>query len=219
MSTQRSSITKTVKKTKTRRAKPERAPRFHLAHLTLISVVVIAAAATTAGSVATIASMDLPPNVSILLMAIAGLLTFSVALVPILAAPAWAMSTGNTKVAGFALIFLMMLPDMALQTNAAMAVDGYRTQPEITRIQSKLDAMQLAGADIKETAPVISELRRAERSKAPMNIIAFVMFAFQIGTFFSRAWLTHVTDQRDEKIKADRKAARTPKNPVLKAVA
>ena len=210
---QKTSSTKTVTKTKTKRRKPETAPRFIAANIAIVLFVSAAAVASTVAAIATVSHFGLSQTAEWPLMAIAGTLAFLIALVPILSAPAWAMSRGNAKWIGLALIAMIMVPDAVLQTNAVREVDLALRTPQIAESTARIEALELAGAEAHIISRERIQLNRVRNSDLKLGWIGVMMALIQISTFFMRAWLTMVTRDRNAEIKADREAKRAPKHP------
>lgn len=202
---------RTVKKTKTVRAKPETAPEFEAAHAVIFGVVCVAAAASTMAAVATVGHFGLRPLAFAAVGAVAGALALLIALVPILLAPAWALARGNQKWIGFALIAMMMVPDALLQTNAVREAGAAFRAPVIERLETKLEALEAEGASAASINSAAYQLREASKPSVSLTLISIVMALFQIATFFMRAWLTQLTRDRNAELKAERAAKRAPK--------
>jgi hypothetical protein len=221
---------------KTRRV--ERANRFGLAHLTIIGIVAVFGAASVAGVLFTIDAMSVTGYAKWTLMGLGSVLAFTVAVAPVMSAPAWTDASGWMKVAGLPLIAMLMMIDAGLQMNAAMTAerllkgDGKTVAMEaLVAAEEKLAALPTSEEICKGHGPqncaarqeglqadretftaerdaAKAEIRAEQKSKLPMTFISLALAAFQVSTFFMRAWLSGVTRMREAKLKAERQAAK-----------
>lgn len=206
--------------------KVERAPRFPIAHLSIFFIVATFGVASVVGAVFTVEGFGLDDQVKPWATLLGAVLAFSVAIVPVLMAPAWATARGWMKFGGFLLVAGIMLFDAAFQVNAvntferkasAGKVEAARTSLET--VQAKIDALPTSqevcvghgpqncasrreglkddrAALVADRSLAEEALTKAEASSLPLGLIAFMMTAFQVVTFFARAWLSSVTAQR-----------------------
>ena len=209
---QESSVTKTTKKTKTRkRAKPETAPRFRAGHAGFVCAVGIAATVSTLGTVATVNKIGLAGIELQVVTYAAAALTFMIALIPICCAPAWAISKGRAKWLGLALMATIMLPDAGLQANALREASTRYQSASIAVLTAELSEMKNTGQSRTTVNGQERRITKARNSKPSMVLISLYTLLFQIATFFGRAWLTNVTVNRDQELKDQRKKDREPK--------
>ena len=224
------------RKKRTRRV--ERASRFGLAHLTIIGIVAVFGAASVAGVLFTVDAMSVTGYAKLTLMGLGSVLAFTVAVAPVMAAPAWTDAGRWMKIAGLPLIAMLMMIDAGLQMNAAMTAerllrgDG-KTVAEMALVtaEEKLAALPTSEEICRGHGPqncaarqeglkadretftaerdaAKAEVKAERSSKLPMTFISLALAAFQVSTFFMRAWLSGVTRMRDAKLKAERLAAK-----------
>ena len=187
----------------------ERAPVFSWADKGIVAINLLVGAASTGGLVLTIARLGFPDLIAIPAMILGGAIAFTLSLMPILLAPAWALATGATKIAGALLIAAMMFLDCASQTNLVREIDARMRAPGIEAIQTRLSALEAKPALDKDVhARVSAELRTAKAAGIDLTKIGFLALCFQLATFFLRAWLSTVTVERDEYLKAMRRLDR-----------
>lgn len=173
-------------KSNPKRKPPQRAPRFRAGHAFLIIIVVMFGAASTIGAIATANALGLTGYNDQILKGLGGTIAMSIALIPILLAPAWAQANETAKAIGLVLITPLMLLDAASQTNTVMNLER---------------AIREAAANGGYAGePVVW-----------WPLVMLAMIGFQASTFFLRSWLTGVTVELDLQLKQERQAKRTPK--------
>lgn len=222
------------KTTYTRRV--ERANEFKAAHMAIVSIVAVFGAASVVGVVLTVNTFDLPDVIRWPLMVLASILALCVALVPVLMAPAWATAKGSgLRLAGLVLILPMMGLDASLQSNGAYVADSLvraervaDAKSALSFAQAKADAVPMVDLSDRPgpqttasrnkvrndaLAPLLVDRDKAQAaldaanvSSLPLVLILSLMGGFQLATFFARAWLSSVTAQKREALKAERRA-------------
>lgn len=198
----------------TKRKKPqakcvERAPVFVWADKGIVAINFLVGLASTGGVILTIDSLGFPPEIAIPAMILGGAIALMISLMPVALAPAWALATGMTKMCGALLIGAMMFLDGGSQTNLAREIDARMRAPGIEAIQTRLTALE-AKADLDKDvhARVSAELHKAKGASLDLTAIGWLALCFQLATFFTRAWLSTVTAERDEYLKAMRRLDR-----------
>lgn len=205
--------------------------QYPAAHAGVFCIVGTFAAASTTGAVILVSTFSLPAMAMVPAMILAGIVAASVAVMPVLIAPAWANARGFAKVTGLALAVTFCTFDAALQTSAVATFNRVANTAAITQAQTRLDVAQAALANVpdpsatgqirnRDTWQLVIDRRTAERDEAaqalsaaqaveiPILLIAGVMAMFQAATFFSRAWLTSVTERQKAAIRMARAAQR-----------
>lgn len=223
-------MSKRLSKGNTRNAAYASIPRYPLAHFAVVAVAGLFGLASVYGNFLTVETMGLGPIALVLVAA----LVFTVDMVSVLVAPAFARAKGRSRVTGLGLIVLVMLIGAALQTNALRTAADLTTvdavqaaQSRVTAVQSKLDALptsqtvcegygpqncaaRQAGLEADRAALVAErdaaklEAANASQHGLPLTATGLALMGFQIAMFFLRTWLTGVTDRQIEDAKAER---------------
>lgn len=150
-------MTKSTVVKKTRRVN-NKAPRFIEVHATIIAMSGAFAVASTIGLMLTMYALPFPAWVKVILMGLGAVMAMSVALAPILAAPAWGRAGIIGQIIGLPLIAMLMVIDGGLQVNAVKAVETVYVgeqvkaaqevvtlaKAEVATVQGKIDALPSA---------------------------------------------------------------------------
>lgn len=210
----------TRKRTNTRRG-PEKAPRFVIAHTIIIAACAFIAGATAAGTALYALSLGLTGSAAIGAAIFAGVLAFTLDMVPVAFAPVWARSGWKLMIPGFALLLGFMVIGSALQVNAvvtydqaqkgkliAEAADRYNTAvytlDSILLPERDCPCPQTRRADVvqydaKRKAPMLDkitaarEIEELHKSDLPLALMGIALMIYQIATFLIRSIVTAVT--------------------------
>ena len=91
---------------------------FPMAHLSVTAITAVLGAVSTAGALLTVQAFGLTGNVELAAMIVAGVMAFTVAMVPVMIAPVWVEAGPIGKVFGLILAAGFMSVDAGLQVNA-----------------------------------------------------------------------------------------------------
>lgn len=209
------------------------APRFPVAHFVITLAAALFALASVAGNILYTNGLGFQGLLLIGAAALTGLLVFTLDMVSVLLAPAWARS--KRKALGLGLVACVMVIGAGLQTNAINTVAAMPSQHVIADLNTKAQAVQVR-IDALPTSQTVCEghgpqncAARQEGLKAdraaliadrdaykleaaalpqalPVSLIGFALMLFQVAMFFLRAWLTSVTVGIETEAKAQAEA-------------
>ena len=222
------------KATNTRASAYSSIDRYRPAHFAICTVAALFAAASVAGTLLIVNGMGFAGYMLIGALTLAGALVFTIDMVSVLVAPAFARAKGWAKASGFGLVVLVMVIGAGFQTLAANTFAGQYTagtvqtaQARVTAVQAKLDALPSMQSVCEGFGPqncaarqtglqadrdaLAGELStaKAEATQAAshglsLTALGLMLMGFQIAMFFLRTWLTGVTDRQIADAKAER---------------
>lgn len=210
----------TKKRTTTRKG-PEKAPRFVIAHSVIITACAFIAGATAAGTAMYALGLGFSGPVALAAAVFAGILAFTLDMVPVVFAPVWARSGWKLMIPGFALLLGFMLIGSALQVNAVVTYDQAQNGKQISEATERyntavytLDSIllperdclcpQTRRADVvqydaKRKAPMLDkinaerEIAELRKSDLPLTEMGIALMIYQIAAFLIRSIATAAT--------------------------
>lgn len=214
---------------------------FPAAHLCVVLVNFALGLASVAGVVLTIHHFGLDGYALKAALVVGSIIAMMVALAPALMAPAWVHAGWASKVAGIFVVSGFALLDAGFQANAVQKFELLGRTAQIQTVearlataQGKLDAVPTPDAtgairrvetytevttalrsDVKAAQ---ADLKEARKPSFPVIWVLLAATLLQACSFFSRAWLTQVTNSMRKKEDATIAKAKTGKPKTNKSV-